>query len=194
MNPIKKWLIISSAFAVFVGMCYFAGRADQTGPSLQTIASDPKNKAPDFVLPLVGAKTSVRLSEEVKKHPVVIAFWASFCVPCRSELPQIDKLAAKYAGRAAFIGINGSDAPSDVAEYARQYHLTFPMLWDKDQHTTLQYHVQSIPYLYVIDTHGIVRAISDSASPHIDQELTPVLDTIIQEAATGSPAASPAKG
>jgi thiol-disulfide isomerase/thioredoxin len=186
MQPMRKILSVALALAGFTAACYFAGRPEQSDATVRTIPLDVKNVAPDFTLEEVGAGRSVHLRDEVKKHPVVITFWATWCMPCRAELPQLDRIAHKYAGRVAVYGINGADKAADIATFAHQSRLTIPMLHDFDQKVSLRYDTQKLPDLYVVDTKGIIRGISNEAGPNLEAELSPLLDRLLAESKNGA--------
>lgn len=119
--------------------------------------------------------------EASRTIPVLVDFWATWCGPCRAELPHLETLSKKYSGRAAFYGINSSDPPNAATAYARQNNLTFPMLSDTDHHVAFQYGADSIPLLVIVDTHGKVRAVTDGYSENVETELSKTLDALLAE-------------
>jgi cytochrome c biogenesis protein CcmG, thiol:disulfide interchange protein DsbE len=68
----------------------------------------------------------------LRGHPVVVNQWASWCGPCRYEFPFFQRLAAKYSGRVAFLGVDSQDARGDAEDFLRQYPVPFPHYYDKD--------------------------------------------------------------
>lgn len=69
---------------------------------------------------------------ELRGHPVVVNQWASWCGPCRFEFPFFQRLAGKYAGRVAFLGVNSQDARGDAEAFLREFPVPFPHYYDKD--------------------------------------------------------------
>jgi cytochrome c biogenesis protein CcmG/thiol:disulfide interchange protein DsbE len=65
-------------------------------------------------------------------HPVVVNQWASWCGPCRFEFPFFQRLAARYAGQVAFLGVNSQDARGDAEDFLREFPVPFPHYYDKD--------------------------------------------------------------
>lgn len=112
---------------------------------------------------------------------VLIDFWATWCGPCRAELPHLQSLSRKYQGRVAFYGINSSDAPPATTAFARQNRLTFPMLSDTDHQVAALYGADSIPLLIVIGTDGKIRAVTDGYSENVESELSQTLDALLTE-------------
>ena len=131
--------------------------------------------APDFTL------QSFHLRTESAKQPIVLDFWATWCGPCREELPHLVTLSKKYTGRVAFYGINSSDTPANIATFSRQEGISFPTLSDAQHKVAAQYGVEAIPLLIVIDTHGKVRAVSMGYDENVEQNLPKVLDTVLKE-------------
>jgi cytochrome c biogenesis protein CcmG/thiol:disulfide interchange protein DsbE len=70
---------------------------------------------------------------DVKGYPVVANIWASWCGPCRSEFPTLQKLAAKYGTKVAFIGINSEDSESNAAEFLEEDPIPYPSYSDPHQ-------------------------------------------------------------
>jgi cytochrome c biogenesis protein CcmG, thiol:disulfide interchange protein DsbE len=69
---------------------------------------------------------------QLRGHPVVVNQWASWCGPCRFEFPFFQRLAAKYAGRVAFLGVNSQDSRGDAEDFLREFPVPFPHYYDKD--------------------------------------------------------------
>ena len=112
--------------------------------------------APDFTV-YDGDGNPVKLSDFVGT-PVVVNFWASWCGPCKSEMPAFDALCAKYEGEVAFLMVNLTDGSRETVEGARDFirsqGYTFPVYFDSDSSAALAYGVYSIPATYLIDAEG----------------------------------------
>ena len=110
--------------------------------------------AADFQLKSVSGEV-VRLSE-LRGSVVVLDFWATWCGPCREELPVVEKLRTEFAGKVQFLGINDEDNRT-VADFLKKngYELSVLMDGRKDVHR--QYGIRSIPQLFVIDREGVIR-------------------------------------
>lgn len=116
--------------------------------------------APDIHLPAYGGGT---LSlEELQGHPVVINFWASWCPPCRSEMPAMQRVYEEFKDQGLVIlSINAAnqDRMADAIEFAEQYGLTFPIVFDTGGRTTNDYKVRSLPTTFFVDRRGRIQEI-----------------------------------
>jgi cytochrome c biogenesis protein CcmG/thiol:disulfide interchange protein DsbE len=113
--------------------------------------------APTFSLErLDGGRVSL---EDLRGRPIVLNFWASWCVPCRDEAPMLTKLAADYADEGlVVVGIVYRDEATNALDFMRRYGQTYPGLIDPANRTALDYGVFGVPETYFIDADGIIRA------------------------------------
>lgn len=117
-------------------------------------------KAPDFSLPtLAGDKISLA---QLRGKVVVLDFWAQWCEPCKHELPQLEKLARQYAGKAVvFVGVNIDKQRANAERLVRQLGLTFPTALDSSGAVAAKYDLPKMPTSFVIDQKGIVRFVHE---------------------------------
>lgn len=111
--------------------------------------------APDFTLPLVSGGT-VSL-HNFKGKPVVLNFWASWCVPCREETPLLVRLHKTYGPRGiVFIGVNVEDNEQAAREFLRQYRVDYPVARSVDDRVIDAYAIPGIPTTVFIGANGVV--------------------------------------
>jgi thiol-disulfide isomerase/thioredoxin len=111
-------------------------------------------QAPEFNLPDLAGRP-VALSS-FRGRPVLLNFWASWCGPCRAELPELETLSRERPGCLAVLGVaEDSGDAATVAEFARQRRLTYPVLID-DGRAGAAYRVVTIPHSVLIDSEGRV--------------------------------------
>jgi thiol-disulfide isomerase/thioredoxin len=174
-------LLVAAAFALLFTSVRRARVADAAarGP----VPAGQTKPAPDFTLPLAATGRPVRLGDAARTQPVVLDFWATWCGPCRQELPHVEALSRRYAGRVAFYGVNSSDSAKNIAAFTRQEGLTFPTLSDARHSVAFLYGADAIPLLVVVDTRGRVRYVSNGYDPseNIESELSKLLDTLLAE-------------
>ncbi len=94
-------------------------------------------------------------------HPVLLNFWSESCIPCRSEMPYLERTYTQYAAHGEFglLGINQADPKDDIAPFGREYHITYPLLFDPGGTANAAYIVTALPTTYFIDSQGIVRSV-----------------------------------
>ena len=125
----------------------------------RVFAAAPASKptpAPDFTLKsLAGA--NLRLAEQ-RGSVVMLNFWATWCAPCREEMPQLARLHEKYrASGFAVLAVNVDDAHAPAAAAATRLALPFPVLFDSDKTVAKAYDVRTMPSSFFVDRDGRVR-------------------------------------
>ncbi len=113
-------------------------------------------RAPDFSLAtLDGGKTSL---SSHRGQVVVVDFWAQWCEPCKKELPELQKLATRYAGKnVTILAINIDKERGNAERLVRQLGLTLPVLFDPSGSVAGAYDLPKMPSSFVVDKKGVVR-------------------------------------
>ena len=156
MQPIVRrilFIVILAAGLAWIGL---------SAGATQTVTAAPQEGflAPDFTLQSITGET-YRLSD-LRGQAVVINLWATWCPPCRAEMPALQKMYEEYKAQGLVIlAVNSTvqDTASAVAPFAAEYGLTFPILLDETGSVTSAYQVRSLPSSYFIDRKGIVRQV-----------------------------------
>lgn len=110
-------------------------------------------QAQEFSLENLNGK-QIQLSH-YKGERVLINFWATWCPPCRAEMPAMQELYEKYKDRIEFLAIN-IDPENDVKGYVNEMKLTFPILLDKTGAVNERYGIISIPTTLLVDEKGTI--------------------------------------
>lgn len=126
-------------------------------------------KAPDFTV-TDGDGQEAALSDFLGK-PVVLNFWASWCGPCKSEMPDFEKLYQEYGEDIHFLMVNMTDGSRETVETAKEFleetGYTFPVYFDTAYEASVAYGVRAIPTTYFIDAQGYAVA---QAMAALDEE------------------------
>ncbi len=152
-------LLFNSPLLAGLGLGQPAVSANSSIP-IPTSPGAPKvgQPAPDFSLPRVDQQT-IKLSQ-FRGTSVVLNFWATWCAPCSSEMPNIEKSAHEHSkGDVVFVAVNQLESADQVRGYADLYHLDFPLLLDMNGTVGNLYHVQALPTTVFIDRSGIIKEI-----------------------------------
>ena len=111
--------------------------------------------APAFSLRPVGGGTPVSLAE-LRGKPVVINFWATWCVPCFEEHAVLSQTARAMGSTVQFLGVIYEDEESNVAPFLARYGRAYPALMDAGSKTAIAYGVYGVPETYFIDAQGAI--------------------------------------
>ncbi len=118
----------------------------------------PGSEAPDFALPDLDGET-VRLSDFAGR-PVVLNFWATWCTPCRVEMPALEEAAADYAGRGlAVLAVNQGETAEQVNDFLTEVGLSLPVLLDAESEVGAAYGAFFLPTTVIVGQDGVVGAV-----------------------------------
>jgi peroxiredoxin len=130
--------------------------------------------APDFTL-TTAAGEMFKLSD-LRGTPVVLNFWATWCPPCRAELPELQSASERLTGQVAIVGVNQAEAPAEVQAFADQLGLNFSIPLDENGDASRLYRVRSLPTTFFIDRSGVIRQMQ--IGPVTEATLAQLLRTI----------------
>jgi peroxiredoxin len=118
----------------------------------------PSAPAPDFTLRSMSGP-NLRLQEQ-RGQVVLVNFWATWCGPCRQEIPQLNKLYDKYRSSGfVLLGVNIDEDAKAATDLATKLGVKFPVLLDTDKKVSKLYDMSAMPATIVIDRDGKVRYI-----------------------------------
>lgn len=155
-----------------LGLLVWRVVAARRGPDLvANVRAHRKPQAPDFALKVLWPEAStwigasrrslrdgqLRLSE-LRGHPIVLNFWASWCIPCKAEAPRLAASANQHHGRVLFLGVDIQDFKSDARAFLRRSHANYPSVRDGGSATYNDYGLTGLPETFFIDADGRVAA------------------------------------
>ena len=127
-------------------------------------AEQMKTPAPDFTLKSYSGK-NLKLSE-YRGQVVLMNFWASWCGPCRQEMPLLEKLHNKYKKLGfTVMGVNVEEDSSKAKGIVKKNKLTFPVLFDTQNKVSQLYQVSAMPSTVIIDRDGNMRYLHKGYKP-----------------------------
>lgn len=145
---------------------------------LANAAATVGTNAPDFTLKTLNGP-NMRLQEQRGKV-VLVNFWATWCGPCRKEIPHLNRIADKYKSAGlVLMGVNIDEDVRNAADVASKLKVSFPVLLDTDKAVSKLYDLNSMPSTMVIDRSGKVRFLhrgyQDGYEDTYDQQIRELL-------------------
>jgi len=159
---ILKILIAVLLIAVIVVGAMRFGRQPAPVPAetVPETTEAPQALAPDFTMYDIDGN-ALKLSD-FRGKPVILNFWASWCGPCKAEMPDFEEAYKTYGDQVQFLIVNLTDGSSETVESASGYiadqGYTFPVYYDTTMEGAVGYNVYAIPVSFFIDAEGVVRA------------------------------------
>ena len=159
----KPRLFFSFALtALIVGAAWILLSRVPPGASTQGKIPAPRQDflAPDFELTSSTGET-VRLSD-LRGKPLIVNFWASWCEPCRYEMPAMQRVYQEYSSQELeILAVNSTsqDTLKDALDFAAQQGLTFPILLDQQGDVSSTYRVQALPSTFFVRPDGVIQEV-----------------------------------
>ena len=173
-NSLKTTLVVTLALILSAGSVV-TGCSSNSAPSTQ--GTGVGNLAPDFQLDNLEGE-SVSLSD-FRGKPVMLNFWATWCHPCVSEMPDIQSVYEEQSAEGLVILlVNMGGTSPQVKEFLQNHNLSLPVLLDTTQAIAQKYNIRWIPTTFFIDKDGIIQAVKFGAFPNkeaIESDLNKII-------------------
>ena len=176
MNRLQ-WIILISATAILGGGWTWLSRAPE---GLDDVASPVAGRrAPDFTLQAIDGQR-ITLGE-MRGQVVILNFWATWCPPCRLEMPALEEVyQAHRADGLTVLAVDQAEAPSLVKSFGDELRLTFPLLLDPGYVVSDRYRISLLPSTFFIDRAGVIRDVVFGGPMNralIESKIAPLLET-----------------
>jgi peroxiredoxin len=137
-------------------------------------------QAPDFALKSSGGE-NLRLSE-YRGDVVMVNFWATWCGPCRQEMPLLDELYTRYQ-RVGFtlLGVNIDDDSRKAMNMVSELGVNFPVLFDSRKEVSKLYQVDAMPVTVIIDREGNIRFVHQGYKPGYEEHYLDEIRALLRE-------------
>jgi cytochrome c biogenesis protein CcmG/thiol:disulfide interchange protein DsbE len=167
-----KLVAVAAVVGLLVLLVWATLAAGRGSSLVARIAAGKKPAAPGFNLGVIWPHTETWPPElaaaagdgkldlrELRGHPVVLNFWASWCIPCREEAPILHAAAARHRGQVVFVGVDVKDLTDDALAFARKYQVNYVSARDgSGDKTWSRYGLTGVPETYFIDASGRIVA------------------------------------
>ncbi len=148
--------------------------------AVPALAVAPSGPAPKFQLDSIGGKV-VNL-DQFKGQVVMINFWASWCGPCRTEMPILEKLHTKYKPMGfTMVGINVEPDPKLAVDWLKSTPVSFPILLDTRSEVSKLYQVAGMPSTVIVDRKGNLRWLHRGYKPGDENEYLDQIRALVRE-------------
>lgn len=176
----RKQLLLIGATLLLLGLSLVIFQVTG-GDTPQKESPEVGYLAPDFSLPNLNGDT-VRLADFRNKKAVFINFWATWCPPCRLEMPTIEKAYQTYKGNGLeILAVSIDTGPKSVVKnFMEQFGLTFPALLDPEMEVLNQFRIVGIPASFLVDKEGVIRFRELGYRDWTDGESTTMLEELIR--------------
>jgi len=149
-------IVLTVGMFAAAALAWFIVTRTGDGRDPNTASARVGSPAPPLSLQLLDGGSATLAQQRGKV--VVVNFWATWCVPCRTEMPRLQELATQMAGQPfAFYAVDLEESPDQITPFRRELGLTVPILLDDNGDATRIYGVRGLPATFVIDKQGILR-------------------------------------
>lgn len=150
-------LIIAIIGAILVAQKLLSKKGSITGKlqDNENTGLNIGNQAPDFILQSVDG-SNVQLSSFRGKKAVVVNFWATWCPPCREEMPTFERIYTEHKDKVEILGVNLQESGRAVNNFLKAVPVAYPLLLDPNGDVKKAYNVFTQPVAYFIDKKGII--------------------------------------
>lgn len=148
--------------------------------TVSATAGNLQGKAPDFTLKSNTGK-NLKLSE-FRGQVVMLNFWASWCGPCRQEMPLLDQIQKRYSGLGfTILGVNVEEDSNQAKAMLREVPVTFPILFDTNNKASKLYNVSAMPSTILIDRDGNLRYLHKGYKPGDEAQYKKWVKQLVRE-------------
>ena len=155
MSTARQWGIVAAVIGVLALALIAMSRASDDVEHVTIGAT-----APDFTARTLDDPSVTRTLDDYRGDVVLLNVWATWCIPCRVEMPSMERLHRHFAGRDLHVLAVSIDQPGfeqSIREFVTEYGLTFEVLYDPGGRIAQTYQTTGVPYSFVIDRSGTIR-------------------------------------
>jgi len=154
---LKRWILLGLALIVVVAGLYLMTRHHGVRVGIGGAGSGEHSLAPDFSLPdFTGQRLDL---SSYRGKVVLLDFWATWCDPCRDEIPHFVDLQNKYGGQGLqIIGVSMDDGPEPVRDFYHRFKMNYPVVMGNAKMGELYGGILGLPIAFLIGRDGRIRA------------------------------------
>ncbi len=156
MTAKQQWMVVLAIVAVLAGGAFAASHFLKDELTSVSVGSD----APGFAVKTLTATPAMKTLTDYRGDVVLLNIWATWCIPCRTEMPSIEAVHQAFAPKGlkvVAISIDDAGAEQKILDFAKEFKLTFEMLHDPDGSIQGIYRTTGVPETFVIGRDGVIR-------------------------------------
>ena len=158
MKPtVRAGVVIGLVVSLMLAADPGAGRAAEDAPSGAASQAKQPTPAPAFTEKDIFAKKTIALKKYLGKV-VLLNFWATWCGPCKQEIPALMEIQASHDGQVAVLGVAVFSSDDDTERYTKDHRITYPVFYGSFDLMEKYDRVRTIPTTFIIDRKGAIAA------------------------------------
>lgn len=178
---ITKFLYLTSILAI---LCVFTSCAVSSASHTQEKVEEDvsySNLSEGMNMPDIVLQTNQGSTFDLSKidKPALVNFWATWCPPCRSEMPGLQNLYDSYKDKVDFILIDSGETEEDVNSFISEEGYTFPIAYDLDNAYSIKFNITAIPTTYIVGKDKKIKKFFLGATS--EEDFKAALDSVINE-------------
>ena len=160
----NKIIALITILAIIIISIYFIQKpSEQLNPNLGIISNDAHglnigDTPPDFILETLD-NNQIKLSDFKNKKAVLVNFWATWCPPCREEMPIFEDIYQKNSDNLEILGVNLQESEELMNKFLLDIPVSYPILKDPNKNVKNGYKIRTQPVSYFIDKQGVIQDI-----------------------------------
>lgn len=156
MTAKQQWMIVGAIVALLGGGAFAATHFLKDELTSVTVGSE----APDFSAKTLDPAPAVKTLADYKGQVVVLNIWATYCIPCRTEMPSIESVYQDLRGKGlkvVAVSVDQANYEQQIRDFAKEYKLSFEILYDASGAIQSQYRTTGVPETFVIGRDGVIH-------------------------------------
>ena len=177
-----KWRSVAALVLLTAGFASFSIRVKRNVAQAEAFKQfegrlGHGDRAPDFeLMDLDGSRFSLS-RETAEQQIVLINFWATWCPPCRLEMPMLERLHERYAEDGLrILAVDVGESTETVSAFLETRSLSFPVLLDQDRTVSTRFRVKAFPTTYLVDGNGVVIHAAEGIDPYLSYHIESQLE------------------
>lgn len=181
-NTIKIFLIINLiTISIILTSCKTETTSTSNAENVVQETENLSDLSENMDMPNIVLETNLGETFDLSKteKPALVNFWATWCPPCRSEMPGLQNIYDNYKNKVDFIFIDAGESKEDVDAFIKEEGYTFPIAYDLDNAYSIKFNISAIPTTYIVGKDKKIKKYFLGATE--EKDFKAALDSVINE-------------